>query len=116
MRVRNIIEKPSQEEAPSRLAGFGRYILNQEIIDILRSTALGKGNELWLVDAIHNYIEKGGTFYAKSIENGQWMTTGDPLNYMKAILSYAVERPDIGDQIKEYMAQILRDDTTSSPR
>jgi len=116
MRVRSIIEKPSQEEAPSRLAGFGRYILNQEIIDILRSTALGKGNELWLVDAIHNYIEKGGTFYAKTIENGQWMTTGDPLNYMKAILSYAVERPDIGDQVKEYMAQILRDNTKSSLR
>lgn len=107
MRVHNIIEKPTQEEAPSRLAGFGRYILNQEIIDILRSTSLGKGNELWLVDAIHNYIAAGGTFYAKSVENGQWMTTGDPLNYMTAILSYAVERPDIGDQVKAHMQQLL---------
>ncbi|MFZ1626907.1 MAG: UTP--glucose-1-phosphate uridylyltransferase [Candidatus Moraniibacteriota bacterium] len=107
MRVRNIIEKPTQEEAPSRLAGFGRYILNQEIIDILRSTSLGKGNELWLVDAIHNYIEKGGTFYAKTVEHGQWMTTGDPLNYMTTILTYAVERPDIGDQVKVYMKQLL---------
>lgn len=107
MLVKNIIEKPSQEEAPSRLAGFGRYILNQEIIDILRSTALGKGNELWLVDAIHNYIKNGGKFYAKTVEGGQWMTTGDPLNYMMTILSYAVERPDIGSSIKEYMKQIL---------
>lgn len=107
MQVRNIIEKPSQEEAPSRLAGFGRYILNQEIIDILRSTSLGKGNELWLVDAIHNYIEKGGTFYAKTVDGGQWMTTGDPLNYMTTIMAYAIERPDIGEQVKDYMRKLL---------
>lgn len=107
MQVKNIIEKPSQEEAPSRLAGFGRYILNQEIIDILRSTALGKGNELWLVDAIHNYIAKGGKVYAKTVDGGQWMTTGDPLNYMTTILAYAIERPDIGDQVKEYMRKLL---------
>ena len=108
MQVKNIIEKPSQAEAPSRLAGFGRYILNQEILDILRTTSLGKGNELWLVDAIHNYIEKGGTFYAKTVEGGQWMTTGDPLNYMMTILAYAVERKDIGEQVKAYMRQITK--------
>lgn len=107
MLVRNIIEKPAQEEAPSRLAGFGRYILNQEIIDILRSTSLGKGDELWLVDAIQNYIKKGGKFYAKTIDKGQWMTTGDPLNYMTTILAYAIERPDIGDQVKEYMRKLI---------
>lgn len=112
MQVRNIIEKPSQEEAPSQLAGFGRYILNQEIINILRSTALGKGNELWLVDAIHNYIKNGGKFFAKTVESGQWMTTGDPLNYMTTILTYAIERPDIGNQVREYMQQLLKNNTS----
>ncbi len=112
MQVRNIIEKPSQEEAPSRLAGFGRYILNQEIIDILRSTSLGKGNELWIVDAIHNYIKTGGKFFAKTVEGGQWMTTGDPLNYMTTILTYAVERPDIGDPLKDYMQHLLKNNTS----
>ncbi len=107
MQVRNIIEKPSQDEAPSRLAGFGRYILNQEVINILRETSLGKGNELWIVDAIHNYIENGGKFYAKTVSGGQWMTTGDPLNYMTAILSYAIERKDIGEQVKDYMRKLL---------
>lgn len=107
MQVRNIIEKPKQEEAPSQLANFGRMILNQEIIDILKTTALGKGNELWIVDAIHNYIKNGGKFYAKTVEGGQWMTTGDPLNYMTTILTYAVERPDIGDQLKAHMRELL---------
>ena len=107
MQVRNIIEKPKQEEAPSQLANFGRMILNQEIIDILKTTALGKGNELWIVDAIHNYIKNGGKFYAKTVEGGQWMTTGDPLNYMATILTYAVERPDIGEQLKAHMRELL---------
>ncbi len=107
MQVRNIVEKPKQEEAPSQLANFGRMILNQEIIDILKTTALGKGNELWIVDAIHNYIKNGGKFYAKTVEGGQWMTTGDPLNYMTTILTYAVERPDIGEQLRVYMKQLL---------
>lgn len=107
MRLTDIIEKPSVEEAPSQLADFGRMILNQEIIDILKETALGKGNELWIIDAIRNYIKAGGEFYAKKIEDGQWMTTGDPLNYMTAILTYAVERPDIGEQLKVYMRTLL---------
>lgn len=110
MQVRNIIEKPKQEEAPSQLANFGRMILNQEIIDILKTTALGKGNELWIVDAIHNYIKNGGKFYAKTVEDGQWMTTGDPLNYMATILTYAVERPDIGEQLKAHMRKLLDKD------
>lgn len=107
MLMRGIIEKPSQEEAPSQLAVFGRYILNQEIIDILRSTSLGKGNELWIADAIQNYISHGGKMYAKTVEDGQWMTTGDPLNYMMTILAHVVERPDIGDQVKVYMQKLL---------
>ncbi len=103
LRVKDIIEKPQIEEAPSQLADFGRMILNQDIINILKQTALGKGNELWIVDAIRNYIKAGGEFYAKKIEDGQWMTTGDPLNYMLAILTYALERPDIGEQLRNHL-------------
>lgn len=112
MRLTDIIEKPSVEEAPSQLADFGRMILNQEIIDILKETALGKGNELWIIDAIRNYIKAGGEFYAKKIEDGQWMTTGDPLNYMTTILTYAIERPDIGKELKAHMRYLLRNHTS----
>lgn len=107
MQMRNIIEKPLVAEAPSRLAVFGRYILNQEIIDILQTTSLGKGNELWIADAIQSYISNGGKMFAKTVEDGQWMTMGDPLNYMKTVLEYAVERTDIGDEVKDYMRQLL---------
>lgn len=105
-RIEDIVEKPSVSEAPSCLADFGRMILNQEIIDVLRTTALGKGNELWIVDAIRTFIKNGGEFYAKEIKDGKWLTTGDPLNYLKAILEYAIERKDINGELARYFEKI----------
>jgi UTP--glucose-1-phosphate uridylyltransferase len=103
MQIEDIIEKPSIEEAPSNLADFGRMILDQNIIDVLKNTALGKGNELWIVDAIRTYVKNGGKFMAKKVEGGEWMTTGDPLNYLKAILAYAYERDDIKSDLTDYI-------------
>jgi UTP--glucose-1-phosphate uridylyltransferase len=51
MEIEDIVEKPSVKEAPSNLADFGRMILDDEFVDILKRTALGKSNELWIVDA-----------------------------------------------------------------
>ncbi len=104
--IEDIVEKPSIEEAPSNLADFGRMILNQDIVDILKETSLGKGNELWIVDAIRNYVKKGGTFTVKKVENGEWLTTGDPLNYLIATLKYAIERDDIKDDLKEFIKSL----------
>lgn len=101
MEIEDIIEKPSIEEAPSRLADFGRMVLNQDIIDILKTTALGKGNELWIVDAIKTYVKNGGRFMAKNVDEGEWLTTGDPLNYMTTILKYALDREDIGQELRK---------------
>jgi len=108
MRLMDIIEKPSMENTPSRLADFGRMILDQGIVDILKKTALGKDNELYLVDAIRTYVKNGGEFYAKKIRGGEWLTTGDPLNYMKTMLKYAFDRPDIGPEIKKFTEELLK--------
>lgn len=105
--IEDIIEKPSIEEAPTNLADFGRMILDQEFINILKETKLGKGNELWVTDAIKTYVKNGGIFLAKKVEDGEWLTTGDPLNYMKAMLAYAIEREDIGKDLKEYIDTLL---------
>ncbi len=102
MKIKGIVEKPTVEEAPSNLADFGRMILNQDIINVLSKTALGKGNELWIVDAIAKYIEDGGDFYAKKVEDGEWLTTGDPLNYLITSLKYAMDRKDIGKELMDF--------------
>lgn len=107
MEIEDIVEKPSIEEAPSDLADFGRMILNKDIVKVLQNTALGKDNELWIVDAIRSYIQSGGKFMAKQVEDGEWHTTGDPLTYMKTTLAYAMEREDIGDDLKNFLKQYL---------
>ncbi|MCB9803093.1 UTP--glucose-1-phosphate uridylyltransferase [Candidatus Nomurabacteria bacterium] len=106
MQLNGIIEKPEIKSAPSQLADFGRMILNQEIVDILKKTKLGKGNELWIVDAIRDYIQAGGEFYAKEVKDGEWLTTGDPWNLLRANLEYALERKDLKQALKKYLKNI----------
>lgn len=108
MEIKDIVEKPSKKEAPSQLASFGRYILNQDIINILGKTPLGKDDELWIVDAIRAYIKKGGVFKAKTIENGEWLTTGDPLNFLEAVLKYGLDRKDIGKDLKKLLKDLIK--------
>lgn len=107
MEIEDIVEKPAIKEAPSCLADFGRMVLNQEIVDILKKTALGKDNELWIVDAIRTYVKNGGIFLAKPVGDGEWLTTGDPLNYLKATLKYAFARKDIGGELKKIAKELL---------
>lgn len=101
--LEDIVEKPSMEDAPSQLATFGRYILNQDIINILKNTPLGKGNELWIADAIKTYVKQGGVVLAEEVKDGEWLTTGDPLNYLKATFAYALDREDIGKDLAKYI-------------
>ncbi len=101
-RIKRIVEKPAEGETSSCLADFGRMILNREIIDELERTPIGKGNELWLTDALENYIAKGGEVYAKKVEDGEWLTTGDPWNYLQANLKYAMERPELRAELEKF--------------
>ena len=103
MQIADIIEKPSVAEAPSQLADFGRMVLTHDIVQTLKDTRLGKGNELWIVDAIRRYVNGGGVFYAKEVSNGRWLTTGDPLNYLKAVLAYALDRDDMRAPLLDYV-------------
>lgn len=103
MEMEGVIEKPAVEKAPSQLAQFGRMILTPEIVEILKNTKLGKGGELWVTDAISEYIKKGGKFMVQEVEEGQWLTTGDPLNYLKAMIEYALVREDIGADFKAHL-------------
>ncbi len=104
--VEGIVEKPDPGKEPSDLVAFGRYLLEPEIPEILAKQKPGKDNELWLVDAIHSYINNGGKAYAEAIKDGFWYTTGDPLNYLKAVLEYALCRDDINGELKDYIKNL----------
>jgi UTP--glucose-1-phosphate uridylyltransferase len=104
--VQDAVEKPDPRDVEEPyLAQFGRFILNHDIIDILNSHhqvgKLGKDNELWLIDAIIEHAKKHPV-YAKQID-GKWMTTGDPLRYMKTMVAFALDRKDLGQDFRDYL-------------
>ena len=102
--VEDIIEKPSISKAPSRLAQFGRFVIDHRVIEILQRQELGKGGELWLTDAIRELAKKEKVLAAKI--KGKWMTTGDPLRMIKTMIEYAKDREDIGPGLREYLRQL----------
>ena len=101
MLLDNIVEKPAVEDAPSNLTSYGRYLLTPEVFDYLDPKNTGLDGELWTVDAITKMAKKGEVVVEKT--NGHWMTTGDPKNYMFALLEYTFRSEDFGDEIKAFV-------------
>lgn len=109
MRVTRIVEKPAPPQVTSDLVGFGRYILPPGIADILAETPTGKGDELWLMDAIEAYMQRGGPVYACPVDDGRWLTTGDPVNYLEALFHYAMRREDLGADFRRIVRRVADD-------
>src|SRR6185503_10154876 len=105
----DVVEKPSREEAKSNLAMFGRFLLSQEIIKILNEIPLGKSNELWLTDSVREYIKRGGRVVAESVINGEWLTIGDPVNYLKTVMKYALSDTELRAALEPMIRSMLDD-------
>ena len=103
----DVVEKPSRDEAKSNLAMFGRFLLSQDIIQILSEIPLGKSNELWLTDAVREYVKRGGRVMAESVTDGEWLTIGDPVNYLKTVMEYALADPDLRNALGPRIRQLL---------
>ncbi|TFC72475.1 UTP--glucose-1-phosphate uridylyltransferase GalU [Cryobacterium sp. TMS1-20-1] len=109
VRITGLVEKPSQEDAPSNLAIIGRYVLRPEVFDILEHTAPGKGNEIQLTDALQEMAvnpETTGGVYGL-IFRGRRYDTGDRLDYIKAIVQLAVDREDLGRDLKPWLHEFV---------
>jgi len=104
-RVRSIVEKPSQQDAPSNLAAIGRYVLTPEIFDSLRRTEPGVGGELQLTDAI-NHLAQEQAVYAYVFEGGRY-DVGNKLDYLKATIELAIEREDIGQDLRTWLGDLV---------
>jgi len=105
-RVVSIVEKPAPDEAPSNLAAIGRYLLTPEIFDSLRAIPPGKGGEVQLTDAI-NLLAQEQAVYAYVFEDGRF-DVGNKLDYLKATVELAVDREDVGEGLREYLADLVQ--------
>jgi len=101
MTLDNIVEKPAIEDAPSNLTSYGRYLLTPEVFEHLDPKNTGLDNELWTVDAITKMAKDGNVYVEKT--RGHWMTTGDPKNYMMALLRYTMDNEDFAGDVKEFV-------------
>ena len=107
LEMEDVVEKPSREEAKSNLSTFGRFLLSTEIIRILKEIPLGKANELWLTDSIREYIRQGGRVCAESVKDGEWLTIGDPVNYLKTVLEYALSDAELRAALEPRIRKLL---------
>jgi UTP--glucose-1-phosphate uridylyltransferase len=105
-RIKKIVEKPNPEDAPSDLATHGAYILPPEIFGILRDQKPGTGGEIYLPEAIDQLIKTGYPVYACEIENGHYYDTGNKLEYLKTVIAFALQHPDIKDSFVEYLKSL----------
>jgi len=103
-RVTTIVEKPAPAKAPSNLASVGRYILTPEIFTLLETTAPGAGGEIQLTDAIAALLAKEAV-YAYPFRGTRY-DCGSKLGYLKATIAYALKHPEIGEQLKAYLAEV----------
>ena len=105
-RVIGVVEKPSPEAAPSNLAAIGRYVLTPEIFDCIRAIEPGVGGEVQLTDAI-NLLAQEQAVYAWVFEGGRF-DVGNKLDYLKATIELAVDRDDIGADLRTYLADLVQ--------
>ncbi|WP_026582184.1 UTP--glucose-1-phosphate uridylyltransferase GalU [Bacillus sp. J33] len=102
--IDSLIEKPSLEEAPSRYAIMGRYVLRPEIFDILERLPAGHGNELQLTDAI-NELNKQQAVYAFNFKGTRY-DIGGKMGFIKATIDFALQREDIREHVLTHIKEI----------
>ena len=105
MHVSNMVEKPSLEEAPSRMAVLGRYIISPAIFDILGTTQPGKGGEIQLTDAL-KILAQREEVYAYDFE-GKRYDLGDKLGFLQATVEFALRRSDLGAPFLAYLKEFV---------
>ncbi len=107
-KVKDLVEKPKIEEAPSNIAILGRYIITPAIFEILQNTIPGKGGEIQLTDALKTLI-KCEAMYAYNFE-GRRYDVGDRLGFLQATVEYALKRDELKEPFMEYLLELGKKD------
>lgn len=103
--VKDMVEKPSVETAPSNVAILGRYIITPAIFDILSRTKPGKNGEIQLTDALRA-LAKSEAMYAYAFE-GKRYDLGDKQGFLEATVEYALRRRDLREDFLKYLTEVV---------
>lgn len=110
--VKNFVEKPKQDEAPSNLAIIGRYLLTPEIFSILEKQQPGSGNEIQLTDAIDT-MNKTQRVFAHEFK-GKRYDVGNKFGYVTTTIEFGLQHPEIGAELKDYILNLAQKLTSSA--
>jgi UTP--glucose-1-phosphate uridylyltransferase len=108
VQVETLVEKPRPEEAPSRLAIVGRYVLTPEIFAMIERTPPGAGREIQITDAIASLMQVQPVFAYRFA--GRRFDTGRPLGLLSAAIEIGLRRADIGPGLREFLRSLPLDD------
>ncbi|OTN76106.1 UTP-glucose-1-phosphate uridylyltransferase [Enterococcus sp. 8G7_MSG3316] len=111
--VKNFVEKPSPDKAPSDLAIIGRYLLTPEIFDVLAKQAPGAGDEIQLTDAIDT-LNKTQRVFARQF-TGKRFDVGDKFGFMKTSIEYGLTHPEVKDNLKKYLIDLGKELAADAP-
>ncbi|NLI74350.1 MAG: UTP--glucose-1-phosphate uridylyltransferase GalU [Euryarchaeota archaeon] len=103
--IEDLVEKPSPEEAPSDMGITGTYVLSPRIFDCLERTPPGRGGEIQLTDALR-LLSKEEKVYGLKFE-GRRYDIGDKLGWLKTTMELALEDPELGPQLSEYLQLLM---------
>ncbi|WP_045876538.1 UTP--glucose-1-phosphate uridylyltransferase [Pseudofrankia sp. DC12] len=110
VRIRDLVEKPPADEAPSNLAVIGRYVLAPRVFEVLRRTQPGRGGEIQLTDALCEMAraaDEDGEPVHGVVFTGRRYDTGDRVDYLKAVIRLACERADLGPEIYPWLEEYV---------
>jgi len=105
MKIINIVEKPSPENAPSNYGVVGRYILSSKIFSMLDKVSAGVGNEIQLTDAIKLLLKTNPIYSYKF--SGTRHDCGTKIGFIKANIAFALNNPNYSDELKIYIKNLL---------
>lgn len=104
-KITHIVEKPASEEAPSRAVAVGKYIITNEVFEVLATMGSGKSGEIRLADAFDIMLEKGVPMHGRMLE-GEWLDTGDKFNFLKTTIHLGLKHPEIGEKLRNYLKSL----------
>lgn len=103
--IKKFIEKPPVAAAPSNLAAVGIYVITPEVLKTLEGMESGKSGEIRLADAFDKMLAAGRPIYGRKI-TGEWLDTGNKLNFIKATLKFGLKDKEIGADLKKLIKEL----------
>jgi UTP--glucose-1-phosphate uridylyltransferase len=105
-RVRDLVEKPAPDEAPSNLAIIGRYVLTAQMLDELAATPPDRGGEIQLTEGMRRYLARGPLFACTF--PGRRYDAGNKADFLRATVELGLAHPELGESLRQLIDELAR--------